>query len=81
MYPGGAPPGGEQEQHEPDSHSPAPTPLLGPLVRTITKDKEYSQAGSPHREDNDREADSILDQSEPAQDEAAGDVPMAEDEN
>jgi hypothetical protein len=81
VYPGGAPPGGQQEQDEPDSHSPAPTPLLGPLVRTITKDKEYSQAGSPHREDNDREADSILDQSEPAQGEAADDVPMAEDEN
>jgi len=53
------------------------TPLLGPLVRTITKEKEYSQAGSPHREDKDPEADSILDQSEPGQDEAAGDVPMA----
>ena len=58
------------------------TPLTDIQIRCAKpKDKEYSQAGSPHREDNGREADSILDQSEPAQDEAAGDVPMAEDEN
>jgi hypothetical protein len=81
VYPGGAPPGRQLQQHQPDSSSPAQTPLLGPLVRTVTKEKEHSQAGSPHREDKDPEADSILDQSEPAQDEAADDAPMAEDAN